>query len=157
MVICGLEFPDDLLYLPEHQVWARLHDDGTATVGITSLGIVQAGGEIYMCRPQSLGTEVAQGRSVGVVELAKSILSVKSPVCGRVVAVNPLLEEQPEWVHREPYGRGWMARLALHDLLADRAALVQGDAVVPVMEHHAWLSRVGPSDGPDRGSNGSDH
>lgn len=144
MIVAGLDFPDDLLYLAEHQVWARPHADGTATVGITRLGIVQAGGEIYMCRPQPVGTEVQQGRSIAVVELAKSIVSVKSPVRGRVVEINPLLQDQPEWVHQEPYGRGWLARLALHALVEDRAALVEGEAAAAVMAHHVWLSRLDP-------------
>ena len=48
MMAAGLEFPGDLHYLVEHQVWARVEGDGTATVGITALGIAQAG-EIYMC------------------------------------------------------------------------------------------------------------
>ena len=36
MRAAGLHFPDDLHYLVEHQVWARLESDGTATVGITA-------------------------------------------------------------------------------------------------------------------------
>jgi glycine cleavage system H lipoate-binding protein len=33
----SLQFPSGLLYLVEHDVWARVHGDGTATVGITAL------------------------------------------------------------------------------------------------------------------------
>jgi glycine cleavage system H protein len=134
-------FPADLHYLVEHQVWARLDGDGLATVGITSLGIRQAG-EIYMCRPKSVGSEVLQGRSVGVVELAKSVVSVKSPLSGLVVEVNPLLEEQPEWVHRDPYGRGWLARLRPMALDAELQALLHGEGVAEAMAHHAWLNRM---------------
>ena len=47
-------FPADLHYLVEHDVWARLEGDGSATVGITGWGIVLAG-EIYMCRAKSPG------------------------------------------------------------------------------------------------------
>lgn len=135
-----LPAPPDLHYLIEHQVWARLHRDGTATVGITALGIRLAG-EIYMARPKGVGVAVEQGRAVAVVELAKSIVSVKSPVTGTVVAVNPLLADRPEQVHEDPYGQGWLARVALADFEADRAALVTGDAVAPAMAHHAWLHR----------------
>lgn len=137
-----LSFPDDLHYLVEHQVWARLVGDGRATVGITSLGIRLAG-EIYMCRPKQVGTVVEQGRSVGVVELAKSIVSVKSAVTGTVVDVNPQLATRPELVHLDPYGEGWLAQLLMSDFESDRAALVHGDAVLPAMQHHAWLNRDG--------------
>ena len=140
MNVLDLSFPDDLHYLVEHQVWARLDGDGLATVGITSLGIRLAG-EIYMCRPKMVGTQVDQGRSVGVVELAKSIVSVKSAVTGTVVAVNPQLAAKPELVHLDPYGEGWLAQLQMSDFEADRAALVHGEAVRPAMQHHAWLNR----------------
>jgi glycine cleavage system H protein len=132
--------PSDLYYLIEHQVWARLHDDGTATVGITALGIRLAG-EIYMARPKGVGVAVEQGRSVAVVELAKSIVSVKSPVTGTVVAVNETLADRPGLVHQDPYGEGWLARLRLVDFDADRAGLLHGDAVAPAMAHYAWLHR----------------
>jgi len=141
MKIRGLDFPDDLHYLVEHQTWARLHGDGTATVGITALGIRLAG-DIYMCRPKSSGSEVEQGRSIAVVELSKAIVSVKSPVRGHVLDVNPTLEERPELVQRDPYGEGWLARVRLTDWPADQPALVHGDAVAAAMEHHAWLNRI---------------
>ncbi len=133
-------FPADLHYLVEHQVWARVEGE-RARVGITSLGIRLAG-EIYMCRPKSVGSAVEQGRSVAVVELAKSIVSVKSPVTGTVLEVNPALEDRPELVVRDPYGEGWLAVVALADFGRDRAALLHGDAVAPAMAHHAWLHRA---------------
>jgi glycine cleavage system H protein len=125
----GFEFPDELYYLVEHDTWARLEGDGTATVGITAWGI-KLSGDIYMCRPKS-------GRSIAVVELAKAIVSVKSPVTGLVVAVNALLEDQPELVHGDPYGDGWLARVKLADFAADSARLAQGDAAAAAMAHHA--------------------
>jgi glycine cleavage system H protein len=140
MLIRGFDFPDELQYHVEHQVWARI-EGGVATVGITSMGVAQAG-EIYMCRPKGVGVEVEQGRSVAVVELAKSIVAVKSPVSGVVVEVNALLGSRPELVHEEPYGRGWLARLALRSLEADLAALVHGAAVAAAMEEYARLNLV---------------
>lgn len=134
----AFDFPDDLFYLVEHQVWARLHNDGSATLGITSLGVHQAG-EIYMCRPKFIDTAVEQGRSIAVVELAKSIVSVKSAVTGVVVDANPLLEAEPQRVHLDPYGDGWLARLRLTSFETDRAALVHGEAVRAAMEHCLWL------------------
>ncbi|MCW5636811.1 MAG: glycine cleavage system protein H [Rubrivivax sp.] len=143
MLIKGFLFPDELHYLVEHQVWLRVEADGRGCVGITSLGIHLAGGEIYMARPKRVGTEVVQGGSIGVVELAKAIVSVKSPVSGTVVEVNERLGAAPALVHRDPYGEGWLARLVLSDLAADAAQLVHGEAAVrPAMEHHAWLNRV---------------
>lgn len=141
--VYGLPFPEALHYLVEHQVWARLHEDGSATAGITSLG-VQLAGEIYMCRPKGVGQAVEQGRSLAVVELAKSIVSVKSPVSGVVLEVNPRLADRPELVHEDPYGEGWLARIAPRDLQADCMALLHAAPdVIAAMARHAELHRLG--------------
>lgn len=146
MSASDLTYPEDLLYHVEHQVWARLGDDGLVTVGITSLGI-QLAGEIYMCRPRMPGSVVEQGGSIAVVELAKSIVSVKSPLSGAVRAVNPRLSSAPELVHLDPYGEGWLAQLQPMSLDADRCRLVQGEAVLSAMRRHAWLHRLEQGEG----------
>lgn len=142
MLIRGFDFPEGLHFLAEHQVWARLEEAGVARVGITSLGIHLAGGEVYMARPKGPGSVVAQGGSIAVVELAKAIVSVKSPVSGTVIERNEVLAEAPEHVHRDPYGQGWLALLALTDFAADAPGLVSGEAVAAAMERHAWLHQV---------------
>lgn len=137
MLIRGHDFPDALWYHAEHQVWARV-EGLEAVVGITQLGIRLAG-EIYMCRPKPVGASVEQGRAIAVVELAKSIVSVKSPLSGTVLAINETLAEEPERVHTDPFGEGWLARIALSHWPAEAAALVQGEAVAAAMERIAWL------------------
>ena len=130
--------PDDLHVLMEHQVWARPHDDGSATVGITQLGI-QLSGEIYMARSKRVGTEMAQGDTMAVVELAKAIVAVKSPVSGSVVETNPALAERPELVHLDPYGEGWIARLQLSNWATDQQQLLHGEAALKALAEHARL------------------
>lgn len=134
--IAGLSFPEDRLYLVEHDVWARVEANGAVTVGITALGI-KLSGEIYMCRPKPVGTLVEQGRAVAVVELAKAIVSVKSAVGGRIVEVNARLADAPELVHEDPYGGGWIARLSPSSLDVDRTRLIDGAEVLDAMARHA--------------------
>ena len=132
-----LHFPAELHYLIEHQVWARIDTDRRATVGITSLGISLAG-EIYMCRTKQAGSIVEQGRSIAVVELAKSIVSVKSPLNGIVREANPSLAQAPERVHTDPYLSGWIARIEAASA-SGIEHLVYGAAVRPAMIEHARL------------------
>ncbi len=142
MHLLGLEFPPALHYAVEPQTWARPEADGSITVGITALGI-RASGEIYMCRPKGVGQAVETGRSIAVVELAKSIVSVKSPLNGIVLAVNAALAQRPERVHQDPYGEGWLLRLQPTDWPADAAALVHGqEAVALAMREYARLNRL---------------
>jgi glycine cleavage system H protein len=142
LTIAGCAFPEGLHYHAQAQTWVRLDADGHATVGITAMGIREAG-EIYMCRPKLVGSVVEQGRAVAVVELAKAIVSVKSPMTGTVVEGNPALAGQPELVHLDCYGAGWIARLAPTRWAEDLAGLVTGGAVEAAMREHARLNRLG--------------
>lgn len=143
MLIAGAEIPDGLWYWVDDQTWAVPLDDGLVRVGITALGL-KASGDIYMCRPKPVGSDVVQGRSIGVVELSKSIVSVKSPLSGVVARVNGALEDRPELVHRSPYDEGWLLELAPSALEAEKAQLAIGEAAVrEAMARWAWLNQLG--------------
>ncbi|RTL40095.1 MAG: glycine cleavage system protein H [Burkholderiales bacterium] len=117
-------------------------DGGGVRVGITALGL-KASGDIYMCRPKSVGSEVGQGRSIGVVELSKSIVSVKSPLSGVVTRVNEALEARPELVHQSPYDAGWLVELAPSALDDERGRLaVDAQAIREGMQRWAWLNQL---------------
>lgn len=122
----GYEFPDHLNYLVEHDMWARREADGSVTVGITELGAGMAG-ELYAYMPKAIDTEVERGRALGVVEMSKAIRSVRSPVTGRIVDVNVAAVTRPALINDDPYGEGWLARLAPVDWSADRARLLSGE------------------------------
>lgn len=143
MLIAGVELPEALWYWVDDQTWAQPLPDGTVRVGITALGL-KASGDIYMCRPKSVGSELVQGRSMGVVELSKSVVSVKSPLSGVVTRVNEALEERPELVHQSPYDAGWLLELAPDALAAEQAGLAIGEAAVrAAMQRWAWLNQLG--------------
>ncbi|KQV48651.1 hypothetical protein ASC95_22350 [Pelomonas sp. Root1217] len=142
MLIAGAEMPEALWYWVDDQTWAEPLPGGHVRIGITALGL-KASGDIYMCRPKPVGSEVEQGRSIGVVELAKSIVSVKSPLSGRVIKVNGVLEERPELVHQSPYDAGWLVELEPSNLDAEKGRLAIGeDAIRKAMQEWAWLNQL---------------
>lgn len=144
LTVAGVAVPPHLWIWPADQTWAESLPDGSVRIGITALGL-KASGDIYMCRPKPVGSEVAQGRSIGVVELAKSIVSVKAPLSGRVLRVNEALEERPELVHQSPYEVGWLVELAPSALEAEKARLAVGeDAIRAALQHWAWLNQLAP-------------
>ena len=105
-----MEFPDDLRYTKEHE-WFRLEgNDGV--VGITDFAQDALGDVVFVELP-AVGATLTQGQAFGVVESNKTVSDLFAPVSGRVVAVNQNLREQPELVNTDPYGAGWMVRLAL--------------------------------------------
>lgn len=125
MRILGFDYPDDCFYFLEQDMWCRPLDDGRMRVGVSAFG-VHLSGDFYMCRPKRAGTAVGQGQTLGIVELSKSIVTVKTPVSGMIEEVNPLLEDTPELIHQDPYGRGWLVVIAADRWQQDLPQLAHG-------------------------------
>lgn len=101
--------PEELKYAATHE-WARLEEDGTVTVGITDHAQHALGDVVFVELPE-LNANLDAGEEAGVVESVKAASDIYAPVGGEVVAVNSLLEDEPETVNNEPYADGWFYKL----------------------------------------------
>ena len=105
-----MQQPEGLFFTKEHE-WVRL--EGTeAVIGITDFAQESLGDVVFVELPAA-GSDVTAGKPFGVVESNKSVSDLYAPVSGRVVAVNTELAGAPEAVNHEPYGAGWMIRVAV--------------------------------------------
>ncbi len=104
--------PTDLRYTKDHE-WVRLTGD-EATVGITAFAAEQLGDIVFVELP-AIGAKVGAMATFGVVESVKAVSDLFSPVGGTVTAVNAALAAQPELVNSDPFGAGWMVKLAVAD------------------------------------------
>jgi glycine cleavage system H protein len=124
-------YPDELLYHPEHD-WARIHQDGPdpaqpeATLGITWYA-QDALGEVVFFEAPAVGTTLVQGAPYAEVESVKAVSDVVAPLSGEIVAVNDTLADSPQLINEDPYGEGWMVRIALSDP-AERDTLLDANA-----------------------------
>ncbi len=120
-------YPDELLYHPEHD-WARI---GSGSLDEATLGITwyaqDALGEVVFFEAPAIGTMLVQGAPYAEVESVKAVSDVVAPLSGEIVAVNETLEDSPQLINEDPYGEGWMVRIALSDP-AERDALMDADA-----------------------------
>jgi glycine cleavage system H protein len=106
----GCNFPDDLYYNVENNVWARREADGNVTVGLTAYACALAG-EIVSYTPKKPGKVIEKDKSCATVESGKWVGPVKSPVAGEVVAVNEAIAGRPGTINKDPYGEGWIVKL----------------------------------------------
>ena len=104
------ELPGDLMYTSEHE-WLRREDDGSVTIGITDHAQAALGDLVYVELPE-IGQVVETGGDMAVVESVKAASDVYAPVAGEVTAVNEALADDPEKINNDPYGDGWIVRLA---------------------------------------------
>lgn len=103
------DVPENLRYTKEHE-WARVEDDGTVTIGITAHAVEQLG-DITMVTLPDQGSSLEKDEPFGDVDSVKAVSELFAPIDGEVVGVNGDLDETPEAVNEEPYGKGWMLRI----------------------------------------------
>lgn len=103
--------PTDRKYTREHE-WVIDNGNGTATIGITDHAQELLTDIVFVELP-AVGKQVRQMEPVAVVESVKSVSDVYSPVSGEVTEVNQKLEQSPELINQDPYGKGWIAKLKM--------------------------------------------
>ena len=104
-----MQVPAELRYTTDHE-WIRIEGD-RGTVGITDFAQDALGDVVFVELP-TVGTKLEAGQTFGVVESNKTVSDLFAPVGGEVVEVNEELRSRPELVNQEPYGAGWMIRVA---------------------------------------------
>ncbi|MBR4431715.1 MAG: glycine cleavage system protein GcvH [Paludibacteraceae bacterium] len=107
-----MNFPGDLRYTSEHE-WIRVEGD-EAFVGITDYAQSELGEIVFIDVP-TLGETVGQGEVFGSIEAVKTVSDLNMPVTGEVLEINGALDAQPELVNNDPYGEGWIIRIAVKD------------------------------------------
>ncbi len=111
---------EELLYCDTHE-WVFISDqDGQklATVGISAFAVEQLTDLVYMELP-SVGVAVTAGEEFGEVESVKAVSPLYSPVTGTVTAVNEDLPDNLDTLNTDPYGAGWIMKVAVSDELSD--------------------------------------
>ena len=106
------KIPEGLRYTKDHE-WAKI-EGNRARVGITDHAQNELTDVVYVEFPP-IGKAVAAGEVLGTVESVKAVSEIFSPLSGKVVEVNKVLDDSPEQVNKDPYGAGWMVLLELSD------------------------------------------
>ena len=121
----GTEVKDGLYYSSEHE-YVRIEGD-TAVIGITDYA-QNSLHEITFVEVSEVGTVLKAGDECGLVESMKASSDIFSPVSGEVIEVNTELEDAPEIVNEDCYGKGWMFKVKPSNLDSDLSSLMDADA-----------------------------
>ena len=118
-----MNIPGDLKYTSEHE-WLRLTsaktDDGRqiAEVGITDFAQGELGELVYI-EVDTVGETVAKDAVFGTVEAVKTTSDLFMPITGEVLEFNTEISESggdnPGLINEDPYGKGWIVRIAVND------------------------------------------
>ncbi|MFQ5832749.1 MAG: glycine cleavage system protein GcvH [Candidatus Thorarchaeota archaeon] len=126
-----LKTPKDLMYSKDHE-WVKVEGD-LVIVGITDYA-QNALHEITFVELPEAGSTVEANVECGLVESMKASSDIFSPVSGEVAEVNTKLEDAPELVNEDPYGKGWMMKIKPSNLDEDLKALMDAAAYIEFTE-----------------------
>ena len=107
-----MNFPENLMYTQDHE-WVRIEGDN-AYIGITDFAQGELG-DIVFIEIETEGEELSIEEIFGTVEAVKTVSDLFMPISGKVLEVNPALNTNPEGVNKDPYGQGWMIKVAIKD------------------------------------------
>ncbi len=145
------QVPAGVFVGPGH-AWMRLHPKGAVTLGAGRLPVLLLGG-LDRVVAREPGTELLRGEPLAVLHRNGRTITLPSPVDGTVLAVNPAAGTDPGQVAADPFGQGWLARLApknlgtaAHDMfVAERAGAWMRGELQKLRDLVVGLAAPGPS------------
>lgn len=108
-----MNFPEELKYSKDHE-WVKIEGD-LLVIGITDFAQGELGDIVYV-DVDTLDETVEMNEVFGSVEAVKTVSDLFMPVAGEVVEFNEELEDEPEVVNEDPYGKGWMIKVKPNDI-----------------------------------------
>ena len=107
-----MNIPSELKYTKDHE-WISI-EGNIATVGITDFAQGELG-DIVFIDVDTVDEDLSAGDVFGSVEAAKTVSDLFLPVSGKVIELNATLEDEPELVNTDPYGKGWIIKVEIQD------------------------------------------
>lgn len=107
-----MNVPADLKYTKDHE-WVKIEGD-VAIIGVTDFAQSELGDIVYV-EIETEGETLAKEEVFGSIEAVKTVSDLFMPLSGEVLSFNEDLEANPEVVNTDPYGEGWMVKVAFSD------------------------------------------
>ena len=103
-----MDIRDNLLYTKDHE-WVDISDN-KIKIGITDFAQGELGDIIFVELP-NIGITISKGESAATIEAVKTVADVYTPISGKIVEVNALVEDTPELINSSPYDDGWIVTI----------------------------------------------
>ena len=120
-----MKIPDTLQYTKDHE-WISI-ENGVATVGITEFAQGELGDIVYV-EVETLDEQLQISEVFGTVEAVITVSDLFMPLSGRIIEFNNTLEDEPELINDDPYGKGWMIKIQLDLLSEESGALLDAES-----------------------------
>ncbi|MEE8479506.1 MAG: glycine cleavage system protein GcvH [Candidatus Neomarinimicrobiota bacterium] len=105
-----MNIPKNLMYSKNHE-WIRF-DNNVVTIGITDFAQGELGDIIFVELPK-IGRELEKDEPFGTIEAVKTVTDLLAPIAGKVIEINNKIEDSPEFVNEDCYGKGWFIKIRI--------------------------------------------
>lgn len=130
--IFGFQVPIDTYYLHRGHAWAVIEDEGRVRVGLDDFSQKLLGPAEEVRLPE-VGKVYYQDHLCLALVRQGNKASFEAPVDGAIEAVNPQVRQNPQLVHDDPYGEGWLFLVKPINLRRNLENLLSGEA------NAAWI------------------
>jgi glycine cleavage system H protein len=107
-----MNVPGNLLYTKDHE-WLRV-EGNFGYIGVTDFAQGELGDVVFI-EIETVGETLKKEEVFGTIEAVKTVSDMFMPVGGEILELNPMLEQSPEVVNKDPYGDGWMVKIKITD------------------------------------------
>jgi glycine cleavage system H protein len=108
-----MNIPESLKYTKDHE-WLRIEGD-IAVIGITDYAQNELG-DIVFVEVETVDEILDKEETFGTIEAVKTVSDLFMPVAGQVIEFNEELEDHPEIINSDPYGKGWIVKIKPGDM-----------------------------------------
>jgi len=121
---------EGLFYTPDHE-WLKV-EGNIGYIGITDFAQSELGDIVFISIDSSV-SEIVKKEVFGTIEAVKTVADIKAPVSGKILEVNPKLENEPQLVNSDPYGEGWIVKIEI----------INPDETADLMDAQAYKAQLG--------------
>ncbi len=108
-----MNVPKDRMYSKDHE-WAKFVNN-EVTIGISDFAQSELGDIIFVELPE-IGKEIEMDEPYGTIEAVKTVTDLLAPVTGKIIEINDEIEDSPEFVNEDCYGKGWFIKIEIDNL-----------------------------------------
>jgi len=136
-----VEYPvihERLLYTPNH-MWTMVTPEGNIRVGLSDYAQEHLKG-IAGIQTDPVGCEVKKEEPFGVVETWMFMFDLYSPVSGKIIKINKVLQDEPSIINKDPYEIAWIAEIKPNNVVTLEEELRD---LMRLHQYKMWVSKLG--------------
>jgi glycine cleavage system H protein len=146
MQVQGCEFPDDVYFDVDNDVWLKPVSDTQMILGATTI-LSFVAGKITKINFKNDLAFVRSGQSIATIESSRYFGAIRSPIDARLIELNRKLADNPSMLNGSPYLDGWVAKVEYvkdtHSVFSsDGNSLLKGVEALSKLENRIKELRV---------------